>query len=182
MRAALQIFVVLLCAASAAACSAGERAPDFSLRDDGGSPWTLAQQRGKAVLLTFGFTHCADTCPATVAKLARLGGVVRGGPQNVEVAFVTVDPSRDTVSAMHRFVLRFSGAGKAPVVGLTGTPAQIEAVKREYHVWSAPAGRDIAHTAVIFLIDPQGRIWGLRDDDDSEAALAHAVREMLGTT
>jgi protein SCO1 len=170
--------LMLLVAAVVVGCSAGQRAPDFTLRADDGTLWTLSQQR-TAVLLTFGFTHCADTCPATVAKLAQLGGRLRGGPRSIEVAFVTVDPARDTVSVMRRFVARFHEAGNAPVIGLTGTSAQIEHVKAIYHVWSARMAHDIAHTAAIFLIDSRGRIRGVRDDDDSQASLARAVAEML---
>lgn len=173
--------VLLLCAAAGSACSRGG-APDFTLHDDSGKAWTLSQQRGKAVLLTFGFTHCADTCPATVAKLARVGRSVPEGPQKVEVAFVTVDPHRDTTVVLRRFVARFAQAGAAQVIGLTGTPAQIDNVKAAYHVWSAPTAHDIAHTAAIFLIDPEGRIRGVRDDDDSPASLSRAVAQMLRAT
>lgn len=166
----------MLLAVLGTACSGGERAPDFTLRDDGGSAWTLSQQRGKVVLLTFGFTHCSDTCPATVAKLARLGHLIPAGARDLEVAFVTVDPARDDPAAVHRFVARFIEEGNAGVVGLTGTPRQISLVEREYKVWSARTAHGFAHSALVFLIDPQGRMRGIRDDDDSEASLARAVR------
>lgn len=138
-----------LLAALVTACSSGERAPDFTLRDDGGTPWTLSQQRGKAVLLTFGFTHCADTCPATVARLAALGRVAPRNRSEIEVAFITVDPARDTVAALHGFVARFALKGNAKVVGLTGTSQQISSVKREYKVWSAPTTRGDAVRMMI---------------------------------
>jgi protein SCO1 len=179
MRKRLKSTAVLLLAALVTACGTGERAPDFTLQDDAGSAWTLSQQHGKAVLLTFGFTHCVDTCPATVAKLAALGHLVPRGARDVEVAFVTIDPARDTAAALHRFVARFAREGNARVVGLTGTQQQISLVKREYKVWSAPTAHDVAHSAVIFLIDPEGRVRGVRDDDDSEASLARAVRSMV---
>ena len=163
--------------ALATGCSSAERAPDFVLRDDGGNAWMLSRQRGRVVLLTFGFTHCADTCPATVAKLARLGLLIPSGARTIVVGFVTVDPQRDTVAALHRFVTRFASDGNARVVGLTGTVRQIEQVKREYHVWSAPTARgDIAHSAVIFVIDPEGRIRGISDDDESESTLVRSIR------
>ena len=179
MRGTLRRLVWLLCTVAVASCGGGGRAPDFTLHDDGGSPWTLSQQRGKVVLLTFGFTRCADTCPATVAKLTRLRPSTHGGTREVEVAFVTIDPARDTISVMHRYVARFAKAGGVPIVGLTGTPAEIERVKAVYHVWSAPTAHDVAHTAVIFLIDPQGRLRSVRDDNDSQASLARAVAQML---
>jgi protein SCO1 len=176
----------ILCATLVAACSGAGGAPDFTLRDDGGHFWELSQQHGKAVLLTFGFTHCTDTCPATLAKLIRLISSLPGDAREVEIAFVTVDPARDTVPVMHRFVARFVQPGGV-LVGLTGTPAQIERVKAAYQVWSQPVRRtrtgdyDVAHTAVIFLIDPRGRIRAVRNDDDSARSLARAVAAMLAS-
>src|SRR5579872_4126210 len=99
-------------------CSHTDTSPGFTLTDDEGQGWSLVSQRGTPVVLTFGFTHCADTCPATLAKLARLAGG-RDAKTPVEIAFVTVDPQRDSVAAMHRFVIRFD-AGSAHIVGLTG--------------------------------------------------------------
>lgn len=174
MRRIRHSLLCLLFATSVAACGRGVAAPDFTLRDDRGSAWTLSQQ-GKAVVLTFGFTHCADTCPATVAKLARLAAT-SNAPSAVEIAFVTVDPARDSAPVMHRFVTRFARSGDPSVVGLTGTQQQIERVKAAYHVWSAPLRHgEIAHTGAIFFIDSAGRIEGIRDDADSDASLAHAL-------
>jgi protein SCO1 len=170
-------------AAALLLCSCAHRAaaPPFTLTDDAGQSWSLASQRGKPVILTFGFTHCADTCPATLAKLARLAG--RDAESPVEIAFVTVDPQRDSVAAMHRFITRFE-AGNAHVVGLTGTPDQIDAVERAYHVWAQriPGRRsgqayDIAHSSVVYFIDRNGATRSVHDDDDSDAVLATALRE-----
>jgi protein SCO1 len=133
-------------------------------------------------VIAFGFTHCADTCPATLAKLAGLAGAANV-TSPFEIALVTVDPQRDSVAAMHRFVTRFGG-GNARVVGLTGTPNQIDAVERAYHVWAQripgrqPRGAyDVAHSAVVYFIDRDGATRSVHDDDDSDAALAAALRE-----
>jgi len=165
------------------ACARPNAAANFTLRDDGGVPWTLASQHGSVVLLTFGFTHCADTCPTTLAKLVHLATPLRrAGGKPIEIAFVTVDPQRDTPAALHRFVSRFS-TSTVPVVGLTGTPAQIDAVENAYHVWAQRIpGRhgvsyDEAHTASIFFIDAGGAIRSLHDDDDPNRVLARAIRE-----
>jgi protein SCO1/2 len=69
--------LALLALLLAAACASGQRAADFTLVDTSGAPWRLSQQRGKALLLTFGYTHCADTCPATLAKLVRIRVAIR---------------------------------------------------------------------------------------------------------
>jgi protein SCO1 len=178
----LRGMVWLVCAAAVGACGGVGTAPDFTLRDDGGSLWTLSSQRGETVLLTFGFTHCTDTCPATLAKLIRLSGT-RQRSRDVEIAFVTIDPARDTVAVMHRFLARFAHLGDARLVGLTGTPAEVERVKTAYHIWSQPLstkpGHDIAHTAVIFFIDSRGRIAAVSNDDDSEQSLARELAQML---
>ncbi|HEY1653626.1 MAG TPA: SCO family protein [Candidatus Tumulicola sp.] len=185
----MSCFLRLSCAAAliavVAGCAArGPAAPDFTLTSDTGQPWSLAAQRGRPVLLTFGFTHCADTCPATLAKLARLRTNALGPHgRDVEIVLVTVDPNRDTPAVLHAFVSRFGPS----IVGLTGDPGRIRAVENAYHVWaqSVPGNRrggnyDVAHAAVIYLIDAAGRIRGLHEDDESEADLARAVREMLG--
>lgn len=171
-----------------AACgSRGRTAADFTLRDDGGRTWTLSQQRGDVVLLTFGFTHCADTCPATLAKLEHLTQGLGEQSNQVDIAFVTVDPRRDTPAVMHRFLARFAHSGGGRLVGLTGTPPQIASVERAYDVWSqripgrhAGYGYDEAHTAIIYVIDARGRIRSLHDDDDSEQSLEAALRQVLG--
>ena len=175
--------LAMLLAALAGCAAAGPRAPDFTLRDDGGRPWSLSAQRGKAVLLTFGFTHCADTCPATLAKLGHLARAL--GPRGADLAlvFVTVDPQRDTPPELHAFVGRFDG----PIVGLTGTSEQIDAVENAYHVWAQripckhpSGGYDVAHSTAIYFIDRSGRIRDLREDDDPQAVLDRAAREVLG--
>ncbi len=188
MRCLSPVLAALSLGLLLAACAGrGWSAPDFTLRDDGGRAWTLSQQRGKVVLLTFGFTHCTDTCPATLAKLEHLTLGLGQESNQVEIAFVTVDPQRDAPAAMHRFLMRIAQPGGGRLVGLTGTPAQIGAVERAYHVWSQKIpGRhgyddyDEAHTAVIYVIDARGRIRGLHDDDDSEQSLNAALRQVLG--
>ena len=175
-----------LCAAAlatlVAGCAAGRPAPDFTLTSDAGRPWSLSAQRGKPVLLTFGFTHCADTCPAALAKLAHISTTLGRRGAQVEVAMVTVDPRRDTPAALHAFVGRFGRS----IVGLTGSQGDVGNVEAAYHVWAqrvpGKAGRgsyDVVHTAAIYLIDSAGRIRGLREDDEPEADIARAVRDLL---
>jgi protein SCO1 len=150
----------------------GIPAPDFTLTSDNGAPWTLSAQRGKVVALFFGFTHCDDTCPDTLAKLAASLHKDGATPATAEVAFVTIDPQRDTPAVMHRYKQRFSGA---QIVGLTGTPAQIASVENDYHVWSQKiAGKkgsddyDEAHSAFTFLIDRNGNQRMIHNDDDPQ--------------
>ena len=180
MAQRLRGFVALACIACIAGCGRASIAPDFTLRDDAARSWSLDAQRGKVVLLTFGFTHCADTCPATLGKLSKLTRALGPRARDAEIAFVTVDPARDTPPVLHRFLARFE-PGLSRLVGLTGTPSEIAVVENAYHVWSQRLPRgEYAHTSVIFLIDPRGRIRALRDDSDSEASIARVVAQMLG--
>ncbi len=166
----------------AACAQQGPSAPRFSLIDDTGRPWTLSAQRGNPVVLTFGFTHCADTCPETLAKLAHLRSALGTGSGTVRIAMVSVDPRRDTPAVLHRFVEQFDG----PVAGLTGTPSEIAAVESAYHIWvqrvPGPAHRansyDVVHSAVIYFIDPRGTIRDISDDDASDLTLSNAMRRI----
>ncbi len=184
MVRALALVVLLAVTLVPVACAGGRSAPDFALQSDRSAPWQLSAQRGKAVLLTFGFTHCADTCPAILARLAHATASLGARAGNVEIAFVTVDPSRDTPPVLHRFVNRFAQPG-VDIVGLTGTPSQIAAAKSAYHVWSAKVrapkgGYDVAHSAPIFVIDPNGRLHDVLDDEDNEGTVVAALRRALG--
>jgi len=177
--------LVLLALTLPAACASGQRAADFTLVDDSGAPWQLSQQHGKALLLTFGYTHCADTCPATLAKLVQTARGLGSRSQQLEIVFVTVDPRRDSPSALHRYVARFDRPGDGRLVALMGSVSQLAAVEKAYHVWSQAMpvrhGRyEVAHGAAIFLIDGEQWLRGVQDDEDSQASLTRAVSALLG--
>lgn len=171
---------VALLVLALAGCAGGRPAPDFRLQDDSSVPWLLSQQRGKAVLLTFGFTHCSDTCPAILGKLAHLTAALHDRSDGVEIVFITVDPARDSPLVLHRYLRRFALPGASPLIGLTGTRVQIEKVARDYHVYfqALPAG-NVAHSAVVYVIDSHGRLRATLDDDDSEHDLLAAVVRAL---
>ncbi|HET9028740.1 MAG TPA: SCO family protein [Candidatus Aquilonibacter sp.] len=178
MRRAVLVVAALL-ALLEAGCSRYPAAADFTLTDNHGRPWALSAQHGKAVALFFGFTHCVDTCPTTLAKL----GKAAGSDPNVVIAFVTVDPQRDTPAVLDAYLKRFA---PAPIVGLTGTPAQIASVERAYHVWSQkiPGKRgsydyDEAHIATVFFIDQRGGQRAIADQTDSVQTLASDMHTAL---
>jgi protein SCO1 len=156
-------------------------APDFTLTSDTGAPWTLSQQHGKVVALFFGFTHCGDTCPDTLAKLAKVLQQSGATPNNAEIAFVTIDPARDTPAVMHAYDHRFAG-GK--IVGLTGSLAQIDAVMHDYKVWTQKvpgkgADYDESHTAFTFLVDRNGDERVVHNDDDAQRDYLADVKALL---
>jgi protein SCO1/2 len=157
-----------------AACSSRPAANDFTLLSDTGSSWQLSRQHS-TVVLTFGFAHCADTCPTLLARLSRIAKASeRTNGQPVRVAMITVDPQRDRPAALHAFVSRFGATG------LTGTQSQIDAVETAYHVWAQRlplkrGGYDYAHATAIYVIDASGNIAAVRDDSDTDASIATAV-------
>jgi protein SCO1/2 len=159
---------------------AGRRsAPDFTLSSARGGPFTLSQHRGRTVALLFGYTHCPDVCPTTLAALARAKHQLGSSAGAFDVAFITVDPARDTPGRLARYVALFDPA----FFGLSGTPAQLNAVYTDYHVYhqqlpnrAGSRDYDVAHSSDIILIGPDGRIRAEGDWDDSPAQLAAEIR------
>ena len=133
------------------------QAPPLGLVDHAGRPFDLAELRGQPVLVFFGYTHCPDVCPATVGTVNRVLGEVGAGPR---VLFVSIDPERDTPDAMAEYVRFLPDA----YVGLTGSDVQVRAAADGYRVSYAKvetgseAGYAMAHTAELYLIDPEGRL------------------------
>lgn len=165
--------LVAACAAPAfeGTALAPRTAPAFSLVDQSGARWNLAAHRGTVIALYFGYTHCADECPLTLAKLSR----AIAGLQHAQIAFVSVDPARDTPARLREYLRAFP-AGR--IVGLTGTPRAIAEVEHAYHVWAQrlPPKReayDVAHSSAVFLIDAAGILRVVHDDGDPQAAFAH---------
>jgi protein SCO1/2 len=158
-----------------------DRAPDFTLNGQNGRPFTLSEQRGRVVLLFFGYTHCPDVCPATMANLEHAIASLGPAGQSVEVAFVTVDAARDTPAALGRYAALFG----SNVVGLTGSPAALESVYAAYHVFHQDLPRRpgestyyVAHTSAVYYIDRNGRMRGLGDWTESPAAIENRLRPL----
>jgi len=146
-------------------------APDFTLVDQRGKPFTLAHYRGRPIVLFFGYAHCPDVCPTILANLKRARESVAHGRDSV-VALVTVDPRRDTAAERGRFVGEFD----PEFFGLTGTDAQLDRVYRAYHVKIQKTVGDsggylVAHTAFVYYIDREGRLSGFGTWDDPQPIL-----------
>jgi protein SCO1/2 len=127
-------------------------APEIKLTDHNGQPFTLSNQRGKVVLLFFGYVNCPDECPLTMAhiKLAResLGNRAR----DVQVIMVSTDPARDTPQALKDFMGHFDPS----FLGLTGTPAELQKAWSDYGVTVADGGE--THSTFLYVIDPTGNV------------------------
>jgi protein SCO1/2 len=133
---------------------------DFQLTDHLGRPFTAQDLQGKPSLVFFGFTHCPDVCPTTLVKLAQVkkAAVIPG----LQVLFVSVDPQRDTPTALGLYVHAFD----PDFIGLTGDPKAIEKLSASFGVAVArvdlPGGDyTMDHSAAVFLLDTHGRIVGI---------------------
>ena len=154
-------------------------APDFSLRGSDGSEVTLARYRGKVVLLTFGFTHCAAVCPTTLATLAQARGKLGRAADSVQVIYVTVDPERDDVARMRDYLAAFDTS----FIGATETPEELASVRRKYGVTAVKEGSGpdyaVAHTSSIFLIDRAGALRAVMPFGHDAADFAHDIQLLL---
>lgn len=143
----------------------------FSLQDQYGFPYSLDQSRGQAVALYFGFTHCLDICPETLARLGKARTKAGLSSRDLRIAMITVDPARDSGKALQGFLRKVG----VEATGLRGTPAQLQAVYRAYGIAVKPEKNDIVHTDTIFLIDGAGR---LRELLDAQTALNDVAADM----
>jgi protein SCO1/2 len=189
MRLALALLLSLLAApagaADAPALEAGvfeppHAAPDFSLRGSDGGELTLGRFRGKVVALAFGFTSCPDVCPVTLGTLREARKRLVADGRDLQVVYITVDPERDDAERMRVYLASFD----ASFAGGTGTPEQLEAVRKQYGILAekvkTPAGYSVAHSSSIFLIDPEGRLRALMPYGHPAEDFVHDVKLLLG--
>jgi protein SCO1 len=130
----------------------------FALTDQNGRTVTDQDLRGRPFLVFFGFTHCPDVCPTSLFEISEVLGKLGPDAQKVSALFVTVDPERDTPAAMKDYLSSFNPR----LVGLTGDPAAIAAVAKEYRVYVKKVPLDngdytMDHTALVYLMDKDGR-------------------------
>ena len=156
---------------------------DFALTDPAGQPRTLADYRGKAVAVFFGYTQCPDVCPTTLAALAEATRSLGADADKVQVVFITVDPDRDTAALLAQYVPAFDPR----FVGLRGDAAATERVAREFKViyqkvpGTTPDRYTMDHSAGMFLFDRAGRLRVYESSADP-AVLAHDLRTLLAAS
>ncbi len=180
--ALLSLCLLASCAASLKAHGTivDQPAPELGLRSSQRAPFLLSDQRGNEVILFFGYTHCGDICPETLAHVARALELIGVSKEPIQTVFISVDPSRDTPVVADRYAQRFS----ARFIGLSGSPRQLAGVERAYHVWSKtmPPDRmgnyEVAHSSQIFLIAPNGHLRIIEDWDIPVPQLAEDIRAL----
>ena len=156
----------------------------FALTDHNGVPRSLADYRGKAVALFFGYTQCPDVCPTTLAALAEAMKTLGPDADRVQVLLVTVDPDRDTAELLKQYVPAFDPR----FVGLRGDAAALETVAKEFRIiyqkvpGATPETYTVDHSAGTFLFDPQGRLRVYVGHGQTPDTFAHDLRELLRAT
>jgi protein SCO1/2 len=151
----------------------------LQLTDHTGRPRTLQDFRGKAVVLFFGFTHCPDVCPTTLADISGALKSLGAEAEKVQVLFVTVDPERDTREALGRYVTAFDPR----FLGLYGDDAATRKTAQEFKIYyekrKTGDSYSVDHSGQTYVIDPEGRLRLLVRPERIGADLADDLRTLL---
>ena len=154
---------------------------DFSLTDHHGKPRRLADFKGKAVVLFFGFTQCPDVCPTTLSAMHETMKLLGPDAERVQVLFVSLDPERDTQELLAQYVPQFNPS----FLGLRTDADGTAAIAREFKVFYAkqpgktPDSYTIDHSTGSFAFDPQGRLRLLLRHGEAPANIAADLKLLL---
>ncbi|MCX5497417.1 SCO family protein [Kaistia dalseonensis] len=152
----------------------------FTLVDQTGATVTEAALKGHPSAMFFGYTFCPDVCPTTLYEATQWLKALGPDGDRLKVYFVTVDPERDTREQMAAYL----GAFDPRIVGLTGTRPQIDAMLKEFRVYSKKVGDgpDYAmdHTAAVYLLDANGQMVGTADYQEKQETVMAKLKRLLG--
>lgn len=141
----------------------------FTLIGSDGKPFSSARLLGKPYVMYFGFTRCGDVCPTTLSRLVKLRKEL-GGDDRFGIVFVTIDPKNDGPREVGQYAQLFN----SPIIGLTGSPTQIDAVKRQFGIYAQPSpdpmpGKEMMHSAIVLLFDRDGKFVTTISPDEPDA-------------
>jgi len=185
----------MLVVAALAACGEGTGGKKFLSNDVTGVPWgrgfeltdhtgkrrTLADFRGKVVLLFFGFTHCPDMCPTALAQMAQAVERIGSDGAKVQGLFVTVDPKRDTAEVLGKYVPAFNPT----FLGLRGSGEETAAAAAEFKIFYAAQAPDasgsytVDHSAGIYALDRAGRLRLYMGPGRTVESMVHDIKLLL---
>jgi protein SCO1/2 len=156
---------------------------ELRLNDYNGKPRTLADFHGKVTVVFFGYTHCPDVCPSTLAELKLVKQKLGQDGDRLQVLFVTVDPERDTPDLLAKYVPAFDPT----FLGLYGDADATARVAKEFKVFyrkvpgSSPDNYAVDHTAASYIFDTAGRLRLFARHDEEPDALVHDIKLLLET-
>ena len=152
----------------------------FQLVDQNGKPFSDADLKGKWHLIFFGYTNCPDTCPTALNEMALALARLGAARDRVAIIFITTDPERDTPAVLKSYVENFDG----PITALTGTLGDVAQAEKAYRVYSAKhkrpdGGYDMDHSAVIYVMDAEGRAVATLSPEAPAPAIAERLQKLL---
>ena len=152
----------------------------FTLTGQDGKPHSLADYQGTAVALFFGYTHCPDICPTTMLEYQQVMKLLGKDADRVQVLFVSIDPQRDTPPVLAGYVPFFDKR----FMGLTGSPAQVQAVASQYKIVAQrqarkDGGYTMDHSAGSYLFDTRGQLRVYVPYGTPSADIAHDLQQLL---
>ena len=154
---------------------------DLAMVDQTNQQRTLADYKGKVLVIFFGFTHCPDVCPTALAQLAQANALLGDRANEVQVIMVSVDPERDTPDVMARYVRAFDNR----FVGLTGTPQQLQQSAKSFKAYYAKVpdknnnSYTMDHSASFYLFDKAGQARVLASGNATAQDLATDIKLLL---
>jgi len=157
---------------------------ELQLTDHTGKPRTLADFKGKVVVVFFGFTQCPDVCPTTLVEMKAVKEKLGKDGERLQVLFVTVDPERDTRELLAKYVPAFDPS----FIGLYGDAEAIARTAKEFKVFykkvpgSSPTNYSVDHTAALYVYDPSGRLRLFAKHAQGADALAQDIKLLLDQT
>jgi protein SCO1 len=156
-------------------------ATGFSLTDHNGQPRTLADFKGKAVVVFFGFTQCPDVCPTSMVEMAEARRLLGADGERLQGLFISIDPERDTPEIMKEYMASFDPS----FLALYAAPGDLPALAKSYRIYykkvegKTPTSYSMDHSAGSYVYDPQGRIRLYHRYGSGAAALAGDVKRLL---
>ena len=154
---------------------------DFTLTSDTNQPFHLSDLRGKVAVLFFGYTHCPDVCPTTMADFKRVKADLGDDAARVVFVFISVDGARDTPDRLATYVHAFD----PDFIGLTGDDATLRAIAQDYGVFFQRVNYDnpdnylVDHTATSFAVGPEGKLRAVFSNQSDPAGMAQRIRSLL---
>lgn len=150
----------------------------FTLTGSDGKALGSQQLTGKPYVVFFGFTHCPDVCPTTLSRLVKLRRDLDAGDDSFRIVFVTVDPDRDGPAEVGAYSTLFGNR----VIGLTGSPAAIQQVKKQFGIYSEKVGNGdsytVNHTATVFLMGADGKFVSTISPEENDSVALQKLKRL----